>query len=145
MLELLCDGPENEAAVADRIPCLSSQPTEPGRAKASLPWLRHSAFQPTSQDSAHLALTVFSRRCAELWKKHHGRRFAVYKNKRSDAGVERGKKAGTVAAAIRGQKAALSALVVAAKTAPDAANHATIIPGAELNKITKHRSLAWRG
>lgn len=75
-----------------------------------------------------LRFTSFSRRCAELWRSLHGRRFCTY---RVDPHRTRGagKKPGSDASVRRRCFAALDALVGSAPSAPSAHEHSTIFHG----------------
>ncbi|CAE6934355.1 unnamed protein product [Symbiodinium natans] len=127
LLELRLDGPRQESDLALR---LSGEEVAQD-AEAAL-------LDPFAlADKAVLKMTSFTRRCAQLWIQHHGRRFRCYKE-RADKGQTRVKRQGTMASVFRGQVKASNAL--ASMQRPPAGNSATVVPGMRLSSFAQRSS-----
>ncbi|CAE7450174.1 unnamed protein product [Symbiodinium sp. CCMP2592] len=104
-LELRLDGPQDEAEV-----CRRTFPEQgPGLLQLSKKVQVALAVPGSGSGSPLLELNAFSKRLAELWIHHHGRRFHVYK-RRQDCGLRRGPREGTESSLIAAQKRARSKL-----------------------------------
>ena len=105
-LELRLDGPQVEEEVCLR-KCASTGTESPGLLRLSKKVQVSLAVD--GSESPLLELNAFSRRLAELWIEHHGRRFHVYR-KRQDSGLQKGPREGTESSLIAAQKRARSKL-----------------------------------
>ena len=127
LLEVSCEGPTTEAELAfRRVAC-----SPPGVACPPLRWpggVRNplEGRAVPGEACSGLLFTEFTRRCAELWVAHHGRRFCVYAS--GHPGRKR-PRPGTDAAVVRGQVRVADALVARAKDGTAAGGHQETILG----------------